>query len=400
MNHRVGRITVAVALITIGALLIADNMLQTRIGWYIARLWPGLLVVLGIEWLAVSARLPAGQRVRVDGGAIAMLVIVAMVAMAFGASWRSPLRQNRIVQVPFDISIPQIQPPAIPLPQIPSIEPSVTYTAEEQQVLKADGVRDLLVMGGSGAITVKPGDSLSVKVKITAYGRDSREAQQNAARVQLRVTPGPTTQVQAMVPPDLRRVELAFDVTVPKEINLKLESGSGSLRVDGQQGNVTAQSASGEIRAFDIKGNVDLRTSSGQVTVARVDGDVTVTSSSGYVQVDGARGNVKASTTSGAMILSRNAAGVVAQVSSGSLTVDADQVGGNYDLTAVSGPIQLTLPSDAPVSVTARSSSGRVTGPSWLTVGEGWNSGKGVNGAGTYQVQLTTTSGGIILAGR
>lgn len=391
MVQKVGRYTLALALIVIGGALIYDNLKGTSATWYVVHLWPAILILLGLEWLLLSTRIGAGDKLRVDGGAIVGVVVVALVASGINAAWRGPIRN-------FNFRGPEIVIPPIPsMPSMPSINPFSAVSDDVVKTFEGDAatLKDLTVTAGSGHINVVPSDTFKVEMHVRGYGRDKQEAEQNAQRVELLVTPGATTTVRAQWPPSLTRMDVDFEIYAPAAANARLDTSSGRISVKDRTGGVYAQSSSGGVQVENVMGSVDLRASSGNITALGVQGDVVVTSSSGSILVRKAGGTVKANATSGTVLIEDPSGAVSAQASSGNVTVSAYQVGGNYDLGASSGHVQLNMPASAAVNVTARATSGHVAGPAWLTIGEGRNSGSGTNGDGTFRVNIRTSSGGI-----
>ncbi|HEY3368072.1 MAG TPA: DUF4097 family beta strand repeat-containing protein [Symbiobacteriaceae bacterium] len=396
MIQKVGRYTLALALIILGGVLIFDNLHGTRVTGFVAHLWPALLILLGIEWLFFAARLPEGERVRVDGGAIAGIVIVALIASAVGATWRIPGRN-----VNFNFRGPEIVIP--PIPSIPPI-PNPFNTVSDEITKTYDGdaalLKDLAVNASSGNIIVTRGDQFKIEMRVRTYGRNRQDAARNAQDFELKVTPGATTQVHPEWPAGFSRFDLEFRIVAPAAANLRLETSSGNISVRGMDGTVYAQSSSGNVEVDGVKGNVDLRASSGNITASNVGGDAVVTASSGNVTARSVKGRVRANATSGTVRVDEPLGAVSAQSSSGSVNVTATTVGGDYDLAASSGHVQLNIPASASVTVSARATSGNVSGPSWLTIGEGRNSGTGSNQGGTYRVTIQTSSGGIDIGAR
>jgi hypothetical protein len=337
MNQKVGRITLAVALIVLGGVLIADTWQGTQITSWVARLWPGLLILLGLEWIAAATR---GESPRVDGGAIALLVIVALVASSYGSFRRGPVRRQG-----FSWQAPSV--PAVPSVPVPPAVPRLFGDVAEEVVLNhegdAKGMRALTVNGeGVGDIRVEQGDKFRVELRVTGYGRDAASARENAGQFRLDIRPeGESTRVGVTRPAQSQKFGLVFTITVPPEVGVNLETSSGTIAVTGRTGNVQA------------------RTSSGSIDVQNAGGKVS------------------------------------AQSSSGNISLITDRVGGEYDLTASSGNVRLTIPASAGVSLDARTSSGTVTGPSWLTLGEGRGSATGTQGDGTYKITVRTSSGSI-----
>ncbi|MDB4897814.1 MAG: hypothetical protein JWN15_4076 [Firmicutes bacterium] len=367
VSQKVGRIALALALIVLGVVWIIDTWQNTQITRFVAHLWPALLIVLGVEWVAAAAR---GAHPHIDGGAVALLAVVALFAANFGGSWPWSFGPGIQHAVAFPVPDPPSPPAASGLSAMPALAtaPHLFGDVSREVVLTYDGdaagMQELRVNGeGNGDIRVEQGDKFHVELRVTGYGRDENAAIANADLVRLSVQQGPTTEVRAERP-SLQKLGLAFVVTVPPAVKVTLETASGSIIVSGRQGDVTAQSSSGSIRIDEVKGAVRVSSASGSVLLQQVAGKVS------------------------------------AESVSGSVSVTTDQVGGDYALTTTSGSVSLVIPATASVSVNARTTSGAVSGPSWLGTGAGRGSMSGSQGDGAHKVVLRTISGSVRLAVR
>ncbi len=383
MQFRVGRITLALVLIAAGAVLVYDNLTGTALAGLFFRLWPAVMIMLGIEWV-VAASL-SEQRVQTDGGAIALLIIAAIIMGTVGAAYNS-FRTFRS----WDFSFVS---PTVPGFFSQVVSPTIAST--ETPVV--DGLEQLVLDSGSASVQVEPGDALRMDLEVRAHGRDQEEAEQNARLVKLDVTAGATTMAVLRVPSGISLQSLLIRVTLPSDVDLTVESISGSVQVRDMAAPVAVKSSSGSIRLERVAGAVDLQSSSGSIHAYQITGDARVVSSSGSIRLEQVDGRLDASSSSGSINVVGVTGQVSAQASSGSVTVESDQMGGPYDLGAVSGSIRLVLPASAGMTVDARSSSGTVSGPSWLTLGEGRGSGTGSQGDGAHRVTIRTTSGSISL---
>ena len=112
-------------------------------------------------------------------------------------------------------------------------------------------------------------------------------------------------------------------ISGPASIVLDLKSSSGSMTVD----NVTNETT-------------NLRVSSGRISASEIKGDLTIKASSGSLKVDGVEGNVVAGVTSGNADILNVKGNVDYESTSGSLT--ADQISGELSVALTSGNAKLT----------------------------------------------------------
>ncbi|MFZ5826281.1 MAG: DUF4097 family beta strand repeat-containing protein [Bacillota bacterium] len=383
MNHKVGRVTLAVALIAVGAALVYDNITGTALAWSLFRLWPALLIMLGLEWIVAAAK--PGSRVHADGGAVALLIVGLIMLGAL----TTVVRTTNSVRWAIDS-----RPPVMPAvgTTVSSDEVTSTYP------LDGETLPHLIVSGGSASVMVVPGEKAQIQLGVKALGRSHAEATDNASRALLDIEKGAATRVGLNLPPGINYAMLTLRITVPEPVKLSINTSSGYVEVIDRQADVAAASSSGAIKVENVAGLVDLRSSSGTIAARRITGSVSAISSSGAVRIEGVSGDVEASATSGAVYVIDAGGKVGAQTSSGRVGVETREVGGDYDLGTVSGSIHFAFPRTASLTLDARTSSGSIHGPRWLTYGEGRGSAAGSQGEGTYKAMIRTTSGSIYLA--
>lgn len=82
------------------------------------------------------------------------------------------------------------------------------------------------------------------------------------------------------------RVIVEFAVNIPKDFNVDLKTGKGSIKVTDIKGNVKLLTGDGGIRVGNVTGgNVDARTSGDSIRVGNVEGDVKVDTSGGSIRL-------------------------------------------------------------------------------------------------------------------
>lgn len=374
MSRRVGRITLAATLILLGVALVADNLTAYDFAWYIARLWPLMLIFLGLEWVWATSRQIPGEPIRTDGGAIVGLILLAIISSIW-SNWSDRFfpAGRWILAEPNLVRHVVTPPPGAFFRGFGNVREEIVLTHSAP----VEGMREVVVDAASASVEVVAGSSFRVDLTVTGYGVHREAALESARQTRLRVISGPTTTITADSLDGGDRRSLSYRVEVPEGVAVRVKTSSGSARVEGVRAAVAVETSSGSVSLKQIRGDVTTSATSGSVRLEKIDGAIRGVSSSGSIRIEESRGRV------------------LAQSSSGSITVKLDAVTAPIDLTASSGSIHLELPDDADVTVEARSSSGGVSGPGWLTIGEGRSTGRGKNGNGAHLVQLRTSSGSI-----
>jgi hypothetical protein len=137
-----------------------------------------------------------------------------------------------------------------------------------------------------------------------------------------------------------QRLEGELIFSVPPGINCLVDNSSGSVEVRGLNGgNIDISASSGSIDVFSVRSTQDVlvRASSGSLKINGVEGNLKTRTSSGSQDIDNIKGNVVADASSGAINMTEIGGSVSAGTTSGSISLD--NVKGRLDLKASSGAI-------------------------------------------------------------
>ena len=154
---------------------------------------------------------------------------------------------------------------------------------------------------------------------------------------------------------ELNRLKILFQVTVPQQYNVDLETSSDGISVADLDGDVRAKTSAGSLRFGRIKGPVWGRTSAGSVKLTSCDSAVDVKTSSGSVEVGDVAGDVRAQTSGGSLRFGEIQGSIWGKTSSGSIRVT--RCNGNTEVQTSSGSIKLE---NLAGTVNARTSSGSI----------------------------------------
>lgn len=139
------------------------------------------------------------------------------------------------------------------------------------------------------------------------------------------------------------RVE--YDLQVPNDANVMIQTASGPVQVQGVDGDVSVDTDTGTVEVRGSNGHVRVRTVGGPILLSDLkDGFVEATSVGGPVTLNNVAGRVVSVNTTG-----------------GAIGYSGDFGGdGHYSLTSHSGNIDVSLPASASVDLTARTVTGTV----------------------------------------
>jgi DUF4097 and DUF4098 domain-containing protein YvlB len=290
-----------------------------------------------------------------------------------------------------------------------------------QRTLQVNGPVHMELTTGSGNVQVRTGNSSEVQVTGRIRATDWFEGNVEERIKRIESNPpiqqsGNTIRVGHLDDPQLRHnISISYDVTVPAETELRVESGSGNQRVEGIRGPLQVSAGSGGLNISAIGDRVHAETGSGDIEIDRVQGNVRAKTGSGSIRADEIAGAFEADTGSGHITLQQTAPGSV-RVDTGSGGVELHGVHGSLDAKAGSGTIeaegsptgawnlhtgsgtvQLKIPSDASFDLAAHTSSGSISvdQPHTVQGSIGRKEIRGKVGGGGVPVEVETGSGDI-----
>jgi len=190
-----------------------------------------------------------------------------------------------------------------------------------------------------GSVTVRPSTGNYVLINATIYS-DKVEVDQsqsgNRVDVQSHLLSGATVENS--------RVD--YEVQVPVDANVSLESSTGPLHAERLHGDVEAEGANAAVEVRDMSGShVHVKTMAGPITLTNI--------RDGHVEIDSVSGDVTMTSVTGPLVRVSS--------TSGRIKYDGDfGYAGEYRFNSHSGNIDATIPEDASVDVKAQSVRGLV----------------------------------------
>jgi len=179
-----------------------------------------------------------------------------------------------------------------------------------------------------------------------------------------------------------RSVEIVLQV--PRQANLDVQTGDGSIDVEPVSGHLSLSSGDGSISAKGLAGDVRMHTGDGAIHASGLDGRLTADTGDGHMTVQGRFELLDLGTGDG---------GIDAEVAPGSKVASA------WSLHSGDGSITLRLPEDLAAAVEASTGDGHISLDRPLTVtGEvSSNHLRGNLGAGGAPLKIHTGDGSIRL---
>jgi hypothetical protein len=190
----------------------------------------------------------------------------------------------------------------------------------------------LLLHSYSGKITIEGWDQNVIEI----HGQSAGEA----AEV---IIMDSEQKVSVQVHPKSERfssedVSLDFDIRVPAQ---------ASVRVDSERGEIVVRNLQGSLAIEGVSTNVSLSRLKGHITVRTVDGSIEIQSTDGSINADSISGSLR--------FVQVNGPELVANTNSGAILYEGDfGSGGTYVLNNYSSPIDILTTARASFDLTAR----------------------------------------------
>jgi DUF4097 and DUF4098 domain-containing protein YvlB len=127
------------------------------------------------------------------------------------------------------------------------------------------------------------------------------------------------------------RKSLHIDVRVPRELDLDVHTGDGTVNAEQMSGKIRIDTGDGNVSANGLKGDVSMHTGDGNVSGTHLDGALDIMTGDGHIVVDGRFDTLNLKTGDGS---------IEAKVWSGS------KVANSWRLHSGDGHINLWLPGD------------------------------------------------------
>jgi len=165
------------------------------------------------------------------------------------------------------------------------------------------------------------------------------------------------------------KLNVKFEITVPEQYNVDLNTSGGGISVDDLNGFVDAKTSGGGLTFGNITGNIDGKTSGGGITIGKCDGDIDVHTSGGGIKINKCKGSVEAKTSGGGITVYEVYGIINASTSGGSVFASIlEQPKKDCSLTTSGGGITVKLASNISVNLDARTSGGSVSTDFPITV--------------------------------
>ena len=256
---------------------------------------------------------------------------------------------------------------------------------EVAKTFSVSGHAKVRIETDDGAVRVSTGDIKQVEIRVVYSGykldRDLRvNTTQNGDSVEVTAK----TSGGSFWNWGVRHSSLRVEVHMPKDADLSVRSGDGSVEADSINGSVDVTTGDGSITVQGAKGNIHFHSGDGHIEARGLDGTVDASSGDGHINLEGRFDGLSIKTGDGS---------VTARASAGS------KVASNWTIRTGDGSVDLEIPGDLAANIDATTHDGHISLGLPVTV-EGTFSSSSIRGklnGGGQALTIRTGDGSIHL---
>jgi len=227
----------------------------------------------------------------------------------------------------------------------------VARAEEVTKTFAVNGHAQVHVQTDDGSVRVSTGDVQQVEIRVVYTGykldKDLRvETSQNGNSVEVQAK----TASGSWFSFGVRHSSLRVEVHMPKDADLTVETGDGSVEADSITGNLDVRTGDGHIAVQGAKGNIRLHSGDGHIEGRGLDGRADITTGDGHVNIEGRFDALNIKTGDGSVTARADKGSTVSSpwnIHTGDGSVDLDLPGelqANLDASTHDGRISLGIP--------------------------------------------------------
>src|SRR5713226_3597388 len=196
---------------------------------------------------------------------------------------------------------------------------------------------------------------------------------------------------------------LHIEVRMPREADLQVETGDGSVQVESINGTVNVHTGDGSVKASSLHGTIDLHTNDGGITVENLKGDMRLRTGDGSIEAHDLDGKVEADSGDGHIRIAGRFDALNVKTGDGSVdtrVLPGSKMASSWTIRTGDGSVDLVLPSDFQTNIDASTGDGHISMGIPVTV-EGTFSNSQIHGkmnGGGQPLTIHTGNGSVRLS--
>ena len=215
-----------------------------------------------------------------------------------------------------------------------------------------------------GAVQIYTGDSKQVEFRVIYEGFELNKNLHIDSRQD-----GDSVQINARVTGHWglswgkgRRIKV--DVHMPKDADLQVDTGDGSVDTQSLNGKVKIHTGDGSVRAQAVSGDVDIDTGDGSVTVEGAKGDIRLHTGDGHIDARDLDGKVDATSGDGHIKLEGRLDSLNVKTGDGSINArvqPGSKIASSWTIRTGDGSVDIVLPPDLQANIDASTNDGHIS---------------------------------------
>jgi hypothetical protein len=157
---------------------------------------------------------------------------------------------------------------------------------------------------------------------------------------------------------------LHIEVRMPREADLQVETGDGSVQAEGINGTVNVHTGDGSVKANSLSGTIDLHTSDGSITVDGLKGDIRLRTGDGSIEAHDIDGRVEADSGDGHIRIAGRFDALNVKTGDGSVDTrvqPGSKMASSWSIRTGDGSVDLVLPGDFQADINATTGDGHIS---------------------------------------
>ena len=240
-----------------------------------------------------------------------------------------------------------------------------TRAEEVTKPFNVSGRANVHVETNDGSIRVSTGDSKQVEFRVEYQGYELGknlhiDAHQDGDKVELiaRVTGhwgfswGHNSH------------RLHIEVRMPRDADLDVHSGDGSVQAESVNGTVKVYTGDGSVKANALNGNIELHTNDGSITVNALKGEIRLHTGDGSIEARDLDGKVDADSGDGHIRIAGRFDALNVKTGDGSVdtrVLSGSKMASSWSIRTGDGSVDLVLPSDFQTNIDASTGDGHIS---------------------------------------
>jgi hypothetical protein len=154
------------------------------------------------------------------------------------------------------------------------------------------------------------------------------------------------------------------EVRMPKDADLQIDTGDGSVETQALSGHVKIHTGDGSVHVQAVDGNVDIDTGDGSITVEGAKGDIRLHTGDGHIDARNLDGRVDANSGDGHIKIDGRLDALNVKTGDGSIDARVEpgsKLTGGWSIRTGDGSVDMVLPADLQANIDASTNDGHIS---------------------------------------